>query len=264
MFFGLLIFCFGIIVLLGQIFAKSFWWLWSYFWPIAVMIYGLIRLTKKSKSKIISTLMIAIGAISLLSNIGFLRGSAVVILLALALILFGLKIMFDENYRKNSFKVNFNKDYKDYRDKYYKYNKSKHNEEDEDDENDEDDFERSWAFREGTGNSAFYEERDLLDERFIFTNENRVYKSDNFSGGRVEVDFSSVTLDFKNVWPLENTIHLDLTVNFSDVTIVVPSDWHVIVNQTHYSSKDGSNLDPDNVTTLVINSRVFAGNLRIA
>lgn len=72
-----------------------------------------------------------------------------------------------------------------------------------------------------------------------------------------------MTLDFKNVWPLEDVVRLDLTINFGSVKILVPSDWHVTVNGTHYYSNSVNEKDMENNTTLVINSKIFAGDLKI-
>ncbi len=249
MFFGLLIFALGCLLLLGQIFAKSIWFLWKYFWPSFLIIYGIKRLTEKNKSRYVSMFIIALGGLSILRNIGFLRGSVFTIFMAIILILYGLKIMLDEKTRKNTFSFNVNRPHS--------------NDYDRSDGESPEDEEAKYEYRKSGNENTFYEEKDIIDDRFIFTQANRIYKSDNFSGGRVEADFSDVTLDLKNVWPLEDIIHLDLTINFGNVKILVPSDWHVTVNGTHYYSTSKSNDNDDTDVTLVINSKVFAGNLKI-
>ncbi len=249
MFVGLLIFALGCLLLLGQVFAKSIWFLWKYFWPTFLIIYGIRRLAQKNKSRYISLFIIAFGGLSLVRSLGVLKGSVTGIIMAIILILCGLKIMLDEKTRTNTFSFNVNRP----------GSGGDH----QTDEESEDEEEAKYEYRKSGYENTFYEEKDIIDERFIFTQANRIYRSDNFSGGRLEADFSDVTLDLKNVWPLEDVVRLDLTINFGNVKIMVPSDWHVTVNGTHYYSTSTNDKDAENNTTLVINSKVFAGNLKI-
>lgn len=236
MLFGLIIVAIGVVLLASQLINVSFWPLFKTYWPIALIIYGFLRLFKKNKSKAFSLILIGIGVVVQLNTLGYLKGNSFSIFLALILIILGLKVMISAAAPKN---------------------KNIHRL----------DSESAGAFSYTEGRKykpdSSYEHKDMLDERFVFTSDRRTYQSNTFSGGSIEAVFSNVNLDLKNVLPLEKEILLDCRINFSSVTVDVPSDWHVIVNGKHYYSKNEIEFDQIATATLIVDSQVFAGSLRI-
>ncbi len=236
MLFGLIIVAIGVVLLASQLFNVSFWPLFNTYWPTALIIYGFLRLFKKNKSKAFSLILIAIGVVVQLNTLGMLTGNSWTIFVALVLIVLGLRVMFSAATPKNKYVHRLDSDHSG-----------------------------AVSYTEGRKYKpdASFEHKDVLDDRFVFTSDRRTYQSNTFSGGSIEALFSNVVMDLKNVLPLEKEIRLDCRINFSSVTIDVPSDWHVIVNGKHYYSKNEVELNQIATATLIVDSQVFAGSLRI-
>lgn len=235
MLFGLIVVALGVLLLLSQLMSVSFWLLFSKYWPIALIAYGILRLFKRNKSKVYSLIIILIGVIVQLNALGLFTGNSWVVFLALLLILMGLRIIFEASSPQGR--------------KIHSMDS---------------DGTEAFSYTEGRKtHKASFEQKDVLNDRFVFTSDRRIYKSNTFSGGFVEAIFSKVDIDLKNVWPLEEEIHLDCRANFSTLTIDVPADWHVVVNGKHYYSKNEVEFDQKPTATLIVDSQVFAGSLRI-
>lgn len=238
MLIGLFLLLIGGLLLISQIFMLSFSILFLTYWPILLVIYGGIRLFAHQRSTAFSWTLILFGGLLLLKSFDILPDNFGRILIALLLILLGIRMMRTRN--------------------------------------------RSDCHAGGTGDSehggythytapnphaetkrAGIHEQDFINDQFILTNDYRVYRSNAFTGGKIDVNFSSVTLDLKNVWPGGPEIKLVCNVNFGELAIDVPADWHVIIDGKHYYSKTEISHDQTPTTTLIIESHVFAGSLRI-
>lgn len=269
MLFGILLLALGLIIILTQLFNQSFWTFFGLYWPVLVVIYGVYRLFSKKGSRVLSAAIIVSGILFQLQKLGYIQGSAFVILLAMGLVLIGIKIIVDDQQEKEAFRNRqaqaFSKTkVKNEEDGAENRTRSSQNEEDSfvgEEENTDPGHRRQVDSHSKQAN--FFENKDVLNDRFIFTNDTKVYRSDTFSGGQVEASFSDVTLDLKNVWPLDSEIFMDIQINFSSVTLQLPADWHVIVNNKHfYSAKElKDQVEPE--TTLIIHSREFMGSLKI-
>lgn len=236
MFFGLILILFGGTLLASELFALSFWAVCQLYWPVLLIFYGLLQLFR-AKSKWTGLCFIAVGAILQATTLGVLSGSAWTVLMSVLLILLGLRFVI----RPNNF--------------------------DGTDGNDPH-FSNKQSTVYPAGRQVRHIERDVLDESFSFTSAHRVYHSKTFSGGEVRSNFSTVHLDLRDVWPLENEIHLNVSIRFGELEIDIPTDWHCIVNGKHcYAHTEEKNSDPtveqNAVPTLVVDSSVFAGVLRI-
>ena len=245
MLFGILLLTLGLLILLSQLVNQNVWALFGLYWPILLVIYGTYRLATKKGSRVVSAVIIGSGALIQLKNLGLIRGSAFLILFAAGLVLLGIKIIVEDHQDKEAFRNR----------QAQAYTKTPPTGEGESDES-----------RQAGGHSKrpnFYEEKDVLNDRFLFVNDTKVYRSDTFSGGQVEASFSDVILDLKNVWPLENEIYMDVQVNFSTLTLQLPTDWHVIVNDKHYYSAKELKDQVEPEITLIIRSREFMGSLKI-
>ncbi len=234
MLFGILLLCLGILLLLCEFLNLSFPLLFGQYWPLIIVLYGLYRFftSEKKRSSLIIT---ALGLMLLSNTTHIISGNAWRICLAVALILLGINILTTFN-RSSKYSYTFNS-----RKNNFSYTNSGKKME----------------------NSNFYEERDFLDDRFLFAHDHHIYHSETFSGGKIEAYFSDVYLDLKNVWSLEKEITLNCDVNFSNIKIDVPADWHVIINGKHYYSKNEVSCEQPPSTTLIINARIVAGNVTI-
>lgn len=272
MLFGIILLTLGLLIILSQLVSLDFWSLLGIYWPIFFVVYGLYRLVTRKGSWIFSGGIILTGILFQLKNLGYIQGSAFLILLALGLVLLGLKIIIDDRQEKKAFQNHHSWAYNAGARTGATGDQSAASDEESDEENQEagasnsEGSETAGQSRPSGGHSKrpnFFEEKDFLNDRFLFVNDTKVYRSDTFSGGQVEASFSDVTLDLKNVWPLENEIFMDVQVNFATLTLQVPPDWHVIVNNKHfYSARElQDQVEPD--TTLIIRSREFMGTLKI-
>ncbi len=234
MLFGILLVSTGLLLLLCEFLNLSFHVLFGYYWPVIIILYGLYRFFTSEKKK--SSLIIAAFGLLLLSNTThIISGNAWRICFAVVLILFGINVL-----------TTFNRSSK------YSYTFS----------NKKNGFSYTTSGKK-VADSNFYEERDFLDDRFLFANDHHIYHSETFSGGKIEAYFSDVYLDLKNVWSLEKEITLNCDVNFSNVKIDVPADWHVIINGKHYYSKNEVSCEQPPTTTLIVNAHIVAGNVTI-
>lgn len=229
MILGILLFGIGTLILLTQLFGGSFFSLFGLYWPTLLILYGVLRLLDDKQWHNFPLFLIALGAILQGYHLGLFRGDILLILIAIGLILLGLRRIVNRFSQKKMV-----------------YGETVFSEENV------------------RGNATYgYEERDVLNDRFLFADAHRVYRSDSFSGGDIEVVFSSVTIDLKNVLSLDNNVRINASVQFGELTLQVPADWHVIVNGKHYYSSQERSENSEMATTLYVDSQVFAGTLKI-
>lgn len=236
MLLGLLFIALGAALLLSQILSIDFMTIVSTYWPIFLIIYGVLRLFKRDKSKITSVLIIGIGLVVQLNSLGYFSGNSGLVFVALLLIIAGVRIIIGVTAPEEANVHSLDDDHSTA-------------------------YQTTKARKKKKAN--YFEQKDFLNERFLFTSDQRIYQSENFTGGFIEASFSNVHIDLKNVWSQGNEIALECKVNFSTLTIDVPSDWHVIVNGKHYYSKNEVEFEQAPTATLIINSKVTAGTLKV-
>ena len=150
MIIGILLFSIGALILLTQLLGANFLKLLSLYWPTLLILYGALRLLTDKHRHNFPLFLMAFGAILQAYKLQLFRGNILLILIALCLILLGLRIIINRfsqrhtNYNENVF-------------------------------TDDDDHQQKGTYG--------YEERDMLNDRFLFADAHRVYRSDSFSGG---------------------------------------------------------------------------------
>lgn len=234
MIIGLFFFCLGALLIAAQLFHWSFWYLFSQYWPCFFILWGLIRLLRRRPSRLLSWTMIGVGLVLEGYILEVFQGELGGLIIGVLFLIIGAKIMLETG----------------------KYHRRKKREEDAQ-------VFHSASTSTGKPTNSPFIEQDELDDRFLFTNDRRIYRSDTFSGGRVEVDFAQVCIDLKNVISLEREVHMECSVNFGELILEVPRDWHVIVNGKHYYAQDEMDRDRVPTATLLVDSRVLVGNLKI-
>lgn len=237
MFFGILLLVYGGLLLLSELSGWDFAAISSRYWPILVICYGIVRLFQKKKSRGFSCFLIVFGILIQLVLLNILHGNVGVILFSLLMIFIGLSSLLGAN--RHTFMQRPSTEHES--DVYINENESVSSKK----------------------RKAFYEDRDVLEDSFLFTEEQRIYRSDTFSGGEISVVFSTVELDLRSVLTLESEVHIRASVLFGTLTIAIPEDWHAIVNGKHYYSAGQMNGEVPTRTNLIIDSDTFAGTLRI-
>ncbi|MDD2293110.1 MAG: LiaF-related protein [Bacteroidales bacterium] len=70
-----------------------------------------------------------------------------------------------------------------------------------------------------------------IDYDFLFSGAEQVYMDPVFKGGEINVLFGGITLDLRNTSLAEGTTTLKISALFGGVTIIVPAEWNVEVSQ---------------------------------
>ncbi|MDY3052402.1 MAG: hypothetical protein SOR89_04445 [Ndongobacter sp.] len=243
MFLGAIFLAIGLLLLTSQLLGLDYDTLFALYWPSIIILYGIFRLVVQRRLSPTTLCILFAGLLFQFRTLGWLSENIWTILLAIVLIFLGMKFVIDAFEAKRHARAAQNGD------------------------GTQDHFGHKGASASSNRDDGFrsttFEDRDFLDDRFLFSSEKRIYRSRAFSGGRVDVDFSAIFLDLRNVWPMEKEMTLDVSLRFGTLTIDVPADWHVIVDGRHcYTNQEAANAQPT-TCTLIVTSRVFAGTLRI-
>ena len=93
-FSGILLIVFGVLFLLDQQGGISFGHVFSQWWPVLLILVGVLNLVERPASVFAPVIMITVGCALLLSKLGYLRFESVWRLWPLVLIAMGLNILF--------------------------------------------------------------------------------------------------------------------------------------------------------------------------
>lgn len=242
MFLGAIFLAIGLLLLTSQLLGLDYDTLFALYWPSIIILYGIFRLVVRRKASPTTLCILFAGLLIQFRTLGWLSENIWTILLALLLISLGIKFVIDAFESKQKVRSAHSGGAQ----AHFSYQDTSASSRHDD------------SFR-----STSFEDRDFLDDRFLFSSEKRIYRSNAFSGGKVDVDFSSIFLDLRNVWPLEKDMTLDVNVRFGTLTIDVPADWHVIVDGKHCYTNQEATVPQPTTCTLIVTSHVFAGTLRI-
>lgn len=230
---GIVLMGLGALLLASQIVGFDFYYyVWTY-WPVVIILFGIIRLFDRKASKAWSVFWIGLGTVFLLNKLHVFTADMWTVVLSLLLIIAGFAVIASLVQNRSHHKTISS--FGDY----------------------------AQGSAEAQEKNPYYHDQDALNDRFLFTQEKRIYRSDTFSGGDVEVSFANVFLDLRNVWPLTPEIHMDVKVNFGALEIDVPQDWHVVVDGKHYYAHSEVDEDKAPSCTLIVDSKVFAGSFKI-
>ena len=119
---------------------------------------------------------------------------------------------------------------------------------------------RAEHFRSSSTSSS-----DLIDIVHIFGGGERVIHSQNFRGGKVTSIFGGAEIDFTRAQLAPGTNEIELACIFGGASLIVPSDWHVVIEVTPILGgfSDSRKIIPGNPIdiskTLVIKGAVIFG-----
>lgn len=68
---------------------------------------------------------------------------------------------------------------------------------------------------------------DLLNEVFVFSPVDKVFRATGFKGGKMVVVFAGGTIDLSQVETSEKEIAIEIVAVFGGVKLIVPSSWQV-------------------------------------
>jgi predicted membrane protein len=74
--------------------------------------------------------------------------------------------------------------------------------------------------------------RDKIDDVAIFGGGNKIITSENFRGGNVTAVFGGSEINLMNCKLAEGENVVDMLCIFGGSTLIIPSDWNVIVSVT--------------------------------
>ncbi|MGK9368514.1 LiaF transmembrane domain-containing protein [Melioribacter sp. Ez-97] len=83
-----------------------------------------------------------------------------------------------------------------------------------------------------TKDFVYTENEDFINEECILTSANKVIRSENFSGGKINIIMGSLQLNFDNSKLAEGAVTLDVSCIMGGCTLFVPKNWKVISNIT--------------------------------
>ncbi len=78
----------------------------------------------------------------------------------------------------------------------------------------------------------YSENADYINEECVLTSSSKLIKSNNFSGGKINVVLGSAQLNFNNSRLAEGEIVLNISCIMGGCTLFVPKNWKVISNIT--------------------------------
>lgn len=224
---GLLLVLFGVSIILGEFLEIDFMFYIRMYWPLILILYGAVKLVDYKSNKLLHGGFVVVGAVLLADNLNLIEGNSETIIRAAVIIILGLGLLGSARQKKDMYHAPFSNTYHP--------NASP-----------PDAGQAATASSYTTDEKTFQKKGfeiyncDIFNDRFLFSNDKRVYLSHTFSGGDLDAYFSSIYLDLSYVQSLEKNIDLNVNIYFSNVNIKLPDNWHIILNGKHYFPEAGS------------------------
>ncbi|NLC66278.1 MAG: cell wall-active antibiotics response protein [Clostridium sp.] len=224
--FGVILVLLGAGFLLDQFGVVSFSDIISVYWPLILIIIGVLGLFKKNSSKLISGLILIFGILFQIQKLGFLKVDIFKTFWPVVLIALGFSIIFS----RGNLIIRTGTGYKSGN---YDKNVSLEN---------------------------------VIDESAIMAGIERNVHSQEFRGGKVTVIMGGVDLDLREAKLYNNEAHLEINTIMGGVDIYVPENWRVehkgtpilggFTNKRKYSGDINAPL-------LVINFSAIMGGIEV-
>lgn len=223
---GFILIILGAGLLLDQFNLIGFGDLISTYWPIVLILMGLIGLISRDSSSLSNLVVIAIGLFFQLRNLGYINVSIWQVLWPSILIIAGLNIIFQrEGSRKHKTDVNPEK----------------------------------WEKEKMV-------DKDVVDYFTIFSGIENSNHSKNFKGGKLTAIFAGIELDLRDCEISGNTAVLNATAILGGIEIIVPSHWNVELEATPILGgveKHTKYNRDENAPSLIINGIALLGGIEV-
>ena len=231
--FGILLIVIGVGFLLDQLNIISFGNIFSLYWPMILIIIGLIGLFDKRSSKFGNTILIILGFMFQINRLNIIDVNVFSLIFPVLIILIGINLLFSR--RKRLFN-------------------SKRNELIYDSKDTESEFTKNIDLDSEIDVSAFLSE--------VETNN----RSQQFRGGRATAIMGGIDIDLRGASLYENIAELEITAVMGGVEIMVPDNWRVEISGTPLlgamENKSGYNIDSSS-PILRIKGFVLMGSIEI-
>ena len=231
--FGILLIITGAGFLLDEFNVISFGNILNLYWPMILIVVGLIGLLDKKSSKLLNTILIVLGIMLQINKLNIIDVNVFSLIFPLILILIGINILFSK--RKSIF--------------HKKRNELIYNSKDS-----EPNFDKNIDLDNEVDVSAFMSA--------VETNN----RSQQFRGGRTTAIMGSVYIDLRGASLYQDIAELEATVIMGSVEIMVPDNWRVEISGTPLlgamENKSGYNID-SNSPILRIKGFVLMGSIEV-
>lgn len=237
----------GLLLLLSQTLHLNIGYFLGYLFPIALIAFGFYRLVLGKKRSLLTWNLLAIGLVMVFHRMHVLHGSLFWLIVAALLIVYGLFSLLKSRIGKNTSQSIGSAWFSS--------------------ANAPGETTQERAQTQDAHTEVFAEknrtiDRDVLDETIIFSQATYRVLSSSFSGGHVTSIFSDAAFDLENVRPLDREISMDIVCIFSEITLHVPSDWHVIVAGRQYPAvSEAEGVLP--AATLFVRSTSIFGSIKV-
>jgi predicted membrane protein len=209
---GLMVVMLGVLFLLdnlGFIYVRDFW----QFWPMLLVVFGLVHLTNSPSpsGRILGGIWAGAGIIFLAHNLGYIPGNPWAFVWPLILILYGILMLARGLERSN--------------------NPQRGDSENPPRRDFGNPFER-FASRGFAGFPVGGDTADTIHQFAILSGSRRRIISQDFQGGEILAIFGGVRLDLRQANSTRDEIYLDVNALFGGVDIRVPESWSVSMRGT--------------------------------
>ena len=231
--FGIILIMLGMGFLLDQFNVISFGNIFSLYWPMILIIVGVVGLFDKRSSKFGNSILIILGMMFQINALDIVDVNVFSLIFPVILILVGTNVLFSK--RKSLFH-------------------NKRNELIHESKNSESDFSKNVDLENEIDVSAFMSGVETHN------------RSQQFRGGRAMAIMGGVEIDLRGASPYESVVELELTSIMGSVEVIVPDNWRVEVSGTpllgSMENKSRYSTDP-NAPILIIKGFVLMGSIEI-
>ncbi len=233
--FGIILIIMGLGFLLDRFNIIAFGSVLSLYWPMILVIIGVIGLLDKKSSKFGNLILITLGLVFQINSLDILDINLFSLMFPVILILIGINVIFS---RKKNFSDKKSDIYTDESNDFSKTN----------------DFNKNIDLDNEIDVSAFMSG--------VETNN----RSQQFRGGRATAIMGGIEIDLRGASIYENIAELEITAVMGSVEIMVPESWRVEIAGTpllgSMANKSRSNTD-FNAPVLRIKGFILMGSIEI-
>lgn len=231
--FGIMLIIIGAGFLLDQFNVISFGSIFSLYWPMILIIIGLVGLFDKRSSKFGNTILIVLGVMLQVNKLNILNVNVFSLIFPVILILIGINVLFSK--RKSLFNKKRNELIHESRESEFGFDKN-------------------------------VDLDDQVDVSAFLSSVQTNNRSHEFKGGRATAILGSVEMDLRGASLYQSIVELELTSILGSVEIIVPENWRVEVSGTPLlgSMENKSRYNTDlNAPILRVKGFVLMGSIEI-
>ena len=231
---GIILVLLGAGFLLDQFNVISFGNIISIYWPVILIVLGLVGIIDRRSSKTGSVILLILGILFQARNLDLINVNIFRTFWPIILIIVGIKIIFGKD------KVFVHKEFSS--------------------------SSKGFDTKSTAGTNSSTNEDDYINESALFSGINTRVGSQDFKGGTISSTMGEVKLDLRDAKLHNNEASLNISVVMGEVKVYVPSNWKIkysgkpIMGEFYNRTKHMEEID---APVLNINFSVFMGSLVI-